>query len=316
MRARERGVALITAILLVALGTIIAVTIGYETALTAARGEGAMSLDQSILLAEAGEAIAGYALQTSRNANPQADAPGQPWSMTYGPVEITPGVTLQAWLEDVQGRFNLNNLVDDHGQIDPDALQAFQNLLEIVGLEPKWASLLADWIDADTVPDGPDGGEDSVYLAQTPPYRPPDRQITSVSELLALPGFGPVRYAQIAPYVAALPRGTKVNVCTAAGAVLDALVPTGERQYSTIDSKTFADDRANGCFPTVAVYQEPFKTAPGAANSLGVNGVTQQSDYFRLTSVVDIGSARFYLYSLLHREQNKVHVIQRTFTAD
>ena len=167
MRRRERGVALITAILLVALGTIIAVTIGYETALTAARGAGAMSLDQSILVAEAAEAIAGYALQQSRSSNPQTDALNQPWAQVYGPVEITPGVTLQASLEDLQDRFNLNNLVDDHGQVDPNALQAFQTLLEIRGLEPKWAYLLADWIDADSVPDGPDGAEDRRRLTAT-----------------------------------------------------------------------------------------------------------------------------------------------------
>ncbi|HUN25359.1 MAG TPA: type II secretion system minor pseudopilin GspK [Steroidobacteraceae bacterium] len=333
MRRHERGVALLTAILLVALGTIIAVTIGYETALTAARGAGAMWLDQSILVAEAAEAIAGYALQASRSmgtssgsgtttgtgtgAGSPADSLNQPWAQVYGPVEITPGVTLQASLEDLQDRFNLNNLVDDHGQIDPNALQAFQTLLQNLGLETKWAYMLADWIDADSIPDGPDGAEDSVYLAQTPPYRPADRQITSTSELLALPGFGPVRYAQLAPYVAALPRGTRVNVCTASGQVLDALNPTGEKQWSTIDPQTLAKQRqSDGCYPTLQEYQAPFQSSPGAANSLGVTAVGQQSDYFRLTTIVNIGSARFYLYSLLHREQNKVHVIQRTFTAD
>ncbi|HYK26046.1 MAG TPA: hypothetical protein VEV18_07290, partial [Steroidobacteraceae bacterium] len=55
---RERGVALLTAILLVALGTIIATAIAYRTAMTARRGQGTFALDQAILVAEAGEAIA------------------------------------------------------------------------------------------------------------------------------------------------------------------------------------------------------------------------------------------------------------------
>jgi general secretion pathway protein K len=314
--SRQRGIALLTAILLVALGTILAAALAYATAMTARRSQGVFSFEQSILIAEAGEALAAYALQQSRSLNPQADAPGQPWAMPYGPAEVTPGITLQASLEDMQGRFNLNNLVDDNGQIDPNALQAFENLLQIIGLETKWGPEIADWIDADSIAYGPDGAEDATYLAQMPPYRTANRQITSASELLALPGFGPVRYARIAPYVAALPRGTKINVCTASGVVLDALLPNGERQYSNVDPQSFAMQRADGCFPTIADYQAAFKSNSAAANSLGMTAVSQQSDYFRLTSIVDIGSAEFYLYSLLHRERDRMHVIERSFTAD
>jgi general secretion pathway protein K len=320
---RERGVALLTAILLVALGTMIATAIAYRTAMTARRGQGDFAFDQAILVAQAGEAIASYALRESRSNYPQNDAPGQspgqPWATHYGPLPVTDGVTLEAWLDDMQGRFNLNNLVDATGVKDPKAIQAFQNLLQILGLESKWAEQIADWIDADTLVDSPDGAEDSTYLSQLPPYRAGDRQITSASELLALPGFGPDRYAQIAPYVTALPRGTKVNLCTASGVVLDALNPSGERQYSTLDPKSFAEQRQqNPCFPTVQEYQQAFASDPSARGSFGMAMVGTQSDYFRLTSVVSIGSAQFYLYSLLHREQNgtKMRVIQRGFTAD
>jgi len=312
----QRGIALLTAILLVALGTILAAALGYATAMTARRSQGTFAFDQSILVAEAGEALAAYALQQSRVNYPQADAPGQPWSMPYGPAEVVPGITLEASLEDMQGRFNLNNLVDDNGQIDPNALQAFQNLLEILGLETKWAPQIADWIDADSLAYGPDGAEDATYLAQMPPYRTANRQITSPSELLALPGFGPVRYARIEPFVAALPRGTKINVCTAPGPVLDSLAPTGERQYSSLDPESLAKQRADGCFPTITEYQAAFKSTTGAASSLAMTSVSQQSDYFRLRSIVDIGSSEFYLYSLLHRENNRLHVIERSFTAD
>jgi general secretion pathway protein K len=315
---RERGVALLTAILLVALGTMIATAIAYRTAMAARRAQGTFAFDQSVLIAQAGEAIASYALRESRANNAQADAPGQPWTTHYGPVAITDGVTLEAWLDDMQGRFNLNDLVDAAGVKDPRAIQAFQSLLQIRGLEPKWAELIADWIDQDTLVDSPDGAEDSTYLSQLPPYRTGNRQITSASELLALPGFGPDRYAQIAPYVTALPRGTKVNLCTASGPVLDALNPTGEKQYSALDPKSFAEQRQNGCWPNVPLFQQAFATDQSARGSFGMTMVGTQSDYFRLTSVVSIGSAQFYLYSLLHREQNgaKARVIQRSFTAD
>jgi general secretion pathway protein K len=323
--SRERGVALLTAILLVALGTILAATMAYENAMTARRGQATFAFDQSLLVAEAGEALAAYALVQSRKQDQQHDAPGQPWSMPYGPVEVVPGVTLLALVEDMQGRFNLNNLVKPDGGTDPDAVTQFENLLQILQIEPKWASMIADWIDGDSVANGPDGAEDSTYLSQLPPYRTANRQITSASELLALPGFGRDRYLKIINYVTALPTGsgapggqssgkTLVNLCTASGPVLDALVPGGERNYSEQDAQSLAKQRTNGCFPTTTEYKAAFATDPKAAAVLGQVGM--QSDFFRLTSVVSVGTMQFSLYSLLKREQGKFHVIQRTFTPD
>ena len=69
-------------------------------------------------------------------------------------------------------------------------IQQFTRLLEALQLESKWATLLADWIDADVEPNGFEGGEDTLYLAQNPAYRAPNAPIVSISELLALPGFG------------------------------------------------------------------------------------------------------------------------------
>lgn len=317
---RERGIALLTAILLVALGTIIAASLGYKTVLTARRGAGVFAFDQSILAAEGTEALAGYALTESSKENPQYDAPGQPWSMPYGPVQAAPGVTVTASLQDLQGRFNLNNLVTANGTIDASQLQAFQNLLEIVGLDPKWAALMADWIDADSVPYPEGGAEDGTYLSQVPPYRTANREITSASALLALPGFGAARYAKLAPYVTALPEGTPVNVCTASGPVLDALGPPGVRQYSEMSAQQLAEQRAKGCFPTTTEYQEGFNEELGSAGNaatVAMKGVAEKSSYFLLTSIVDVGSDEFYLYSLLYRQgASPPRVIGRSFTPD
>ena len=109
-------------------------------------------------------------------------------------MEVVPGVMLEASLEDLQGRFNLNSLVQPDGTPDRVSVAAFTKLLELVGLETKWAPMVVDWIDGDTQPQNVDGAEDSVYMGQTPPYRTANRYITSTSELLALPGFGRDRY--------------------------------------------------------------------------------------------------------------------------
>ena len=109
----------------------------------------------------------------------------QAWAQPTQPMPITPeddpegepiGV-LQGVIEDMQGRFNLNNLahmvMGQNGQAiqDPVPLAQFQRLLVAVGLEAKWAGIARDWIDADDQPGEPDGAEDSIYTSQTPPYR-------------------------------------------------------------------------------------------------------------------------------------------------
>jgi general secretion pathway protein K len=310
---RQRGVALMTAILLVALATILAATIGYENAMTARRGTATFAFDQSVHVAMAAEAIGAYALLQSRKQNPTTTYLGQFWSTPYGPVDLIPGVTLEAGLEDAQGRFNLNNLVNGDGTTNAAAVSLFENLLTILGLETKWAPMMADWIDADTVPNNPDGAEDSVYLSQMPPYRAANMFITSASEILALPGFGRDRYVQLAPYITALPQGTPINICTAHKEVLNALTP-GTANFT--DDQSLAKSRQdNGCFPTQNDFF-PLLTDVNTKNA-AKSMVATQSSYFTLTSIVTIGSTQFALYSLLYQGgDQRVRTIQRSFTAD
>jgi general secretion pathway protein K len=310
---RQRGIALITAILLVALATILAATIGYENAMTARRGTATFAFDQSVEVAKAAEAIAAYALRAVRQQNHTATYPAQPWAMPYGPVDLVPGVTLEAWLEDTQGRFNLNNLANADGSTNNDQMLVLENLLTILGLEPKWAPMMADWIDSDTVPNNPDGAEDSVYLSQMPPYRAANMFITSASEILALPGFGRDRYLKLAPFITALPQGTTINLCSARLEVLNALGPPGSTNYS--DPNSLAKSRAEGCFPSLQEFDAAFSDASAKQTANGM--VTSLSNYFTLTSIVTIGSTQFALYSLLHQEGDmRVRPIQRSFTAD
>src|SRR5580658_10681254 len=310
---RQRGVALITAILLVALATILAATIGYENAMTARRGTATFAFEQSLEVTKGAEAIAAFALRATRQSDHTDTYPAQTWATPFGPVDLVPGVTLEAWLEDTQGRFNLNNLANADGSTNNDQMLVFENLLTILGLEPKWAPMMADWIDSDTVPNNPDGAEDSVYLSQMPPYRAANMFITSASEILALPGFGRDRYLKLEPFITALPQGTTINLCSARLEVLNALGPPGSTNYS--DPNSLAKSRAEGCFPSLQEFDTAFGDATAKQKANGM--VTSLSNYFTLTSIVTIGSTQFALYSLLHQEGDmRVRSIQRSFTAD
>src|SRR5882757_6846513 len=123
---RQRGIAMLVAILLVALGTIIAAAVAYESAMSARRGSATFDFDEALLVGQGAEALAAYGLRTVMQNQQPAGAgqtagdvyPQQPWAQPVGPLEVAPGITLEASLEDLQGRFNLNWLVVSTG---PDA---------------------------------------------------------------------------------------------------------------------------------------------------------------------------------------------------
>ncbi len=336
--SRQRGIALLVAIMLVALGTIVAATVAYENAMVARKGASTLAFDQSVLVAEAAETLAAWGLRELRQANAKEIYIGQGWDKPQGPFEVVPDVMLTATLEDMEGRFNLNSLVTAQGTPDPTAVAAFEHLLQLVGIEPKWAGYVIDWIDPDIIPsNNPEGAEDSVYLGQAPPYRTPNMYITSATELLALPGFGHDRYQKLAPYVTALPSDAKVNICTASGVVLDAYLPPGRQEWS-VDPEGLQKNRlaAGGCFPKMSDYlptlgpPQQQQTSPVAGQAItrgspGVPGSTgpgqfldTRSSYFKLTSYITIGTAEFNLYSLMVQDQGtgNARAILRSFTPD
>jgi type II secretory pathway component PulK len=326
-RRQQRGIALLVAILLVAFGTIIAAAMAYDNAMTARRAAATFEFDQALLVAEGGESLAAYGLQQFFKTNPTYVGPGQLWSTPLPPSEVTPGVTLEASLEDLQGRFNINNLVMTDGNTpNTAAIAAFQRLLTSLNLDPKLADLIVDWIDKNTEPMD-DGAEDSVYMEMNPPYRTPNLPITSTSEILAMPGVTRAEFDTLAPYIVALPLGVQINTCSASPLLLDAL--TGHQQWSSLSAQEFAQDRSasGGCFPTPAeVVQAAGETTSGVvANGSSGSGsnvqqnisgmLSQKSVWFRLTSYVTLGNAEFSIYTLLYQDQTgMVRPELRSFT--
>jgi general secretion pathway protein K len=319
-RRRQRGVALIIALILVALATILASKLSFDGYLERRRTVGILAAEQAMHFGMGAEALAADALVQNLQSGSQQDTLAQPWAQPTQPLPITPENdpegepigTIQGSLEDMQGRFNLNNLarIGPDGKQDPLPLEQFQRLLASLGLEIKWAQIARDWIDADNIPGDPDGAEDAVYTMQTPPYLTGNWPMTSPSELMALPGFGADRYRTLAPYVTALPTANaKINICTASGFVLESLAPDLSGEYSR-SPQVLASGRKTGCFPDMATFKNVLGTAAAAVSGQ----YTTSSSYFRLTTHVTLGTSEFTLYSLLWRTGGgKVTPLLRSF---
>jgi general secretion pathway protein K len=309
-RLAQRGVALITAVLMVALATILAVEVGFRGFLDQRRTGTLFAIDQAYQIALGAEAWAADFLRKDLQES-QTDHLGEIWARPLPPLPIDGGGIVTGRLEDLQGRFNLNNLVNPDGTTNEAAVKQLERILAALQLEPGWAVAIADWIDSDTQPGFPDGAEDSVYTGQDPPHLTANMPVTRVSELMVLPEFGAERFARVRPYLAALPVGSKLNVCTAPGVVLDSL-SEGTSEFG-LDPKNLEVRRKDACFPTL----EDLRGALGDAafNELR-NSLTESSSYFRATLWVTIGTTEFTLYSLLARSPAAVRPVLRSFGSE
>ncbi|MGQ0384464.1 MAG: type II secretion system minor pseudopilin GspK [Gammaproteobacteria bacterium] len=290
---RQRGVALITAIVLVAIATVVAVHLGTRASLDLRRTAGLLALDQGWHVALGAEAWAAEVLREDREDS-RTDHLAEQWAQPLPPLPVDGGEVRGA-LEDMQGRFNLNNLLAGDGTANEENVARFERLLAGVGADRRWARLLADWLDSDTVPGFPEGAEDGSYLSQNPPYRSANGPITTATEMLALPGMTLEEFARIRPYVAALPAGTRINVCTAKAPLLAALVEGGT---DFGDAEALSSNRRDACFPTLADLQA---TLDADRYQVLQPQVAETSGWFRAVTAVRIGTSELTLYSLIER---------------
>lgn len=299
---RSRGVALITAMLITALAGLVAANLAWDNALDVRRTMVLLARDQAVQVALGAESWVGNILNQDAEDS-DTDHLGEIWASELPGLPIDGGEVFGE-IVDLQGRFNINNLVDDGGTVNEQALEQFRRLLAALELDPRFAGMALDWIDPDLEPSFPDGAEDPIYTAITPPYRTPNQLLTSASELAALEGMNKETLDVLLPHVTALPGQTNINVNTATPAVLQSLGPN----ISGGDVERLLDERESVGFADV---QQTFTSL--AAPEL-LPEIVDSTRYFQLKVVVRIDTVRITLYSVLQRSpQGGVAVIARSF---
>jgi general secretion pathway protein K len=301
---KQRGVALITALLIVSLAVIISSDAVWEHQVDQRRAAALLWGDQAYLYALGAEAWAGRILiEDARDS--ENDHPNEIWATDLPPLPIEGG-TVDGALIDLQGRFNINNLVDGNGATDPEAVVQFERLLDVLGLERRWATLTADWLDGDIDPNFPDGAEDSTYMGIDPPFRAANLPVTSATELMSLPEMTPEIFELLRPHIVALPRGTRININTATGPVIQSLTDG----LTEGDALAIAEDRPDGGYEDLAELDA--RLPADALLNVGTS-----SRYFRAVVRVNVGTADLTMYSLLDREgSDSVRTLLRTFGTD
>lgn len=305
MLKQMRGVALITAMLITALTGTLAAGLAWNSVLDVRRTMVLLFHEQGVQVALGAESWMRNILRDDL-AEGTTDHLGELWASDLPGLPVdsdTVQGVVAGKIEDLQGRLNVNNLIDRNGEIEQTVLLQFQRLLRVLDLDPRFAGLTADWIDANQEAAFPDGAEDAIYTGFTPPYRTYDKPLSNISELAALEGMDKASYDRLRPHVTALPGRTLINVNTATPEVLQSL---GENlDASTIES--LISLREESGFTNIV---DTFSTL---VDPEVLDLLTESSSFFRLKAVVQIDTVRITYFSVLQRSPNgAVTVILRS----
>jgi general secretion pathway protein K len=296
----ERGVALITALLIMSLLATLGANLAWEAYLDVRRTMTMLYHDEGSQAALGAESwVMSLLLNDAQDS--ETDHFGEIWAveMPVLPVESdTIQGVLQGDIQDLQGRFNVNNLVSRNGKIDKEAVDQFRRLLIAIDLDPRFADRAADWIDADQEAEL-SGAEDAIYSGMIPPYRAANQKLTSVSELAALEGMDKATMDILLPHVTALPGRTLVNVNTATGPVLRSLNDNISQQVA----ESLMDEREESGFANVETAFSPYLGQEDARE------LQETSDFFQLKVIVQIDTVRITYYSVLWRDAQRGFVV-------
>ena len=300
---KQSGIALIMVLLVVALVTIIATGIASKQNISTRRTQNLLYSEQGYMYLLGAEDWAKTILVQDSKDN-KTDSLDDNWATTLPPIPVEGG-TIQGTIEDLQGRFNINNILKASNP-DQNNIIIFKNLLIEHDIDDGLVDALVDWLDEDLDSTVPNGAEDGIYLSNVTPSRTANHLMASATELTLVKGFDYKKYNEISEYIVALPEATTININTANAMQLSML----SNQVSLSEAEDIIKNREKSGFKTVDEFLA-LNSVKGKTISKEVLSVT--SNYFLLKARSVIGSLKSELYSVLYRNsKGEVKVLLRS----
>lgn len=287
---RQRGVVVIVALLIVALAATTAAFMLQQQDLSARQLEAARDYEQARWVLRGGTHWA-RAILAEDARNSSVDHGRELWASGLPATDIEQG-RISGAIQDQQGLFNLNNLARDGRSSERD-IAALKRILAALALSPDLAEAIADWIDADNIPN-PRGAEDADYLRLPVPYRAANQPITTMDDLLRVRGIDQEVLARLRPFVTALPRRTPVNVNLAPPEVLVGMV----EGLSLTEAQVLASNRSATPFRK---RDEFHARLPRTDLKVRDDEVSVDSQFFLVEGRAQVGKADLRIRALLQR---------------
>jgi general secretion pathway protein K len=286
------GVALLSIMFILVLLTTMAVYVTEADYLLLKRVGNQRDFEQGMQLALGSEQWAARILQRDL-ANSGTDHLDEDWNKLGSPVSVDDG-KLRTVVRDMQSRFNLNNLT----RRDEVWYPAFRRLLRLLEIDEGLAEAVVDWIDADQQRTHADGAEDLEYLLFDPPYRAANRPMIDLGEMLLVNGVTEEILNKLAPFVTVIPdpRETRINVNTCPPLLLQVI--GGE--ISSSDAESLANARGETGFESITEFLQRPELA-GEANLVAEPMISLSTDYFVVTSEVQVNNVNLATHSVIRR---------------
>jgi general secretion pathway protein K len=311
---KMQGMALITVLFILTLMTISAAWLSEEVLLSLRRTENVRDSQQAWQALLGSESWALSVLARDSRESKQ-DHPAESWNNLGQGVKIDHG-KLATSIDDMQGRFNLNNLInesvvagpsEDNKPVERVWTEAFKRLLISLELNPNLSDAVLDWLDPDQNVRGSAGAEDADYLSLKPPYRAANRAFSDVSELLQVKGFDIKMLKKLSPYISTLPfNGVRININTAPVGLLRIL---GKNLLSQAESEQLISGRPEEGYSVKNFLQHDMMAGE---QELASPLIDSQSSYFLIRSQAEFGRARKKIHSLVERKDGVITVIRRS----
>ena len=269
---REQGAALLTVLLLVAVMAALAATALERLRLSTALAVNGAALDQARAYAIGVESLLALTVDDLIALSPERTTLAGGWTTQVRRIPMPDGGLVEARVRDGGNCFNINSVAE--GRL-PGALTSrlvgirqFEDLMRVLEVPQDQARRIAeaagDWVDSDGERSAA-GAEDPQYAGGASPYRTGNTLFAEISEIRALAGVTPDVYAQIKPWLCALPVA----------------------EMSPINVNTLTFDQA----PLLAMLspgQIPIETARAVIASRPASGWASQTDFYRTPALVTV----------------------------
>lgn len=310
MQRRQRGVAVVTALLLTTLAISIVASLFWQQQVQVRSMENQRLQLQTQWIERGALDWAALVLQQDAQDN-QWTSLDQIWATPLAETRLDQYIerervqgesydaTLSGTMVDASARYNLINLASG-GAPDKPQVEVFQRLLKNLQIDPDLAARTAQFVAASQGLAVVDKGEVSGGGdGQPAPTQKPATvmKLVQLDDLLAVPGWTPALVEKLRPFAIVLPANTPVNVNTAPAEVLSALAPG----LSLMTANSLVARRKQAPYKDAVQFAN--EALQGQGNELPVP-VTVKSDWFLVESHIKLDRASLNVEALVSRKSN------------
>ncbi len=297
----EAGVALIMVLGMVAVIAAWASTAAYEDMISIRRIENMQNETRATMASESALPLVKIILKEEYliSNQPPIDSLDEDWAQELPPFPIDDGL-IAAQIIDSNRYYNLNDLVDNNGNVQPKHVTEVKRLFDLLELDNTLVDALVDWMDKNDVPYGAGGAEDSAYYSKD--YKIKNARLDNWSELKLIAGFTPKVLKKLETVATVFPStgSSIVNINTTNPLVLRAIFP----DMSKLDEQAFFEERPYESV-TTAISNQPWRQG-GDLSRLKVF-----SDTFMLRTHAMFGRANVREEYVLSRNGQTVTLLSR-----